>query len=346
MKLRSKGILFGTLTAHPDGTVDTSDVDGVNDDLRVRPFFAQGKTFSIREFIVGAFNDEMGLQSPDPVLRAAANGADVVSPTGMVLTGSIDTFEGPPVTGAEDDGDGDGVTDEIPAALIDYMEFYLFNYFKAGTHEQTANTRRGYLLMGAVGCTDCHVPHVRIDQDRRVADVETTYSADEPGYNHLFATATPIYDSVDDGSGHPALKHPQGGEFWVRNIFTDFKRHDLGPAFHERNFDGTITTQFMTEPLWGVGSTPPYGHDGRSINLSEVILRHGGEAQQSRDAFAALPQKEQQQVLAFLNSLVLFPPDDTASNLNPGDPSMPGYPQFGHGSIALGALFNDPSESE
>jgi CxxC motif-containing protein (DUF1111 family) len=34
----------------------------------------------------------------------------------------------------------------------------------------------------------------------------------------------------------------------------------------------------MTEPLWGVGSTAPYGHDGRSINLREVILRHGGEA--------------------------------------------------------------------
>ena len=69
------------------------------------------------------------------------------------------------------------------------------------------------------------------------------------------------------------------------------KRHDLGPAFHERNYDGTTTTQFMTEPLWGVGSTAPYGHDGRSINLREVILRHGGEAQAARDAFAALPER-------------------------------------------------------
>lgn len=35
----------------------------------------------------------------------------------------------------------------------------------------------------------------------------------------------------------------------------------------------------MTTPLWGVGSTPPYGQDARSINLKEVILRHGGEAE-------------------------------------------------------------------
>ena len=72
------------------------------------------------------------------------------------------------------------------------------------------------------------------------------------------------------------------------------KRHDLGPAFWERNYDGTLTKQFMTEPLWGVGSSPPYGHDGRSINLREVILRHGGEARASRNAFAALSGSEQE----------------------------------------------------
>ena len=74
----------------------------------------------------------------------------------------------------------------------------------------------------------------------------------------------------------------------------------------------------MTTPLWGVGTTAPYGHDGRSINLNEVILRHGGEAQRARDAFAGFGFAAGR-VLDFLNSLVLFPPDDTASNLNPGD---------------------------
>ena len=78
-------------------------------------------------------------------------------------------------------------------------------------------------------------------------------------FNRLFAAATPLHGSVDDGSGFPTLKPPLGGPFLVENIFTDFKRHDLGPAFHERNFDGTTQTEFITEPLWGVGSTPPYG---------------------------------------------------------------------------------------
>jgi hypothetical protein len=51
-------------------------------------------------------------------------------------------------------------------------------------------------------------------------------------------------------------------------------------------------------------------------------------------------------VLAFLNALVLFPPDDTASNLDPGNPSLANFPQFGHGSIKLTVLFNDPTDKE
>ena len=78
----------------------------------------------------------------------------------------------------------------------------------------------------------------------------------------------------------------------------------------------------------------------------EVILRHGGAAQAERDAFAALPRSAQGDVIAFLQSLVLFPPDDTASNLDPGDRTAPGFPQYGHGSIKLTVLFNDPRRIE
>ena len=66
-------------------TVDTSRVVGVNPDLRVRPFFHHGDTISIREFLVGAFNAEMGLEAFDPDLKAADGGARVVTPSGMVL---------------------------------------------------------------------------------------------------------------------------------------------------------------------------------------------------------------------------------------------------------------------
>jgi hypothetical protein len=345
-ELVSKGIRYGVIRARPDGGVDTGGVRGVDPDLRVRPFFAEGGTISIREFVVGAFNAEMGLEAVDPLLASAAAGGRVVTPSGMVLDGSTDKIEAPLAADELDDPDGDGVRDEIPTALIDHMEFYLLNYFKPATYRQTRTTAEGLSTMRAIGCTGCHVQNLTIDRDRRVADVETVYDPRNAIMNGLFATASLRLIETEDDPSAPTLKLPAGQSFVVQNFFADLKRHDLGPSFHERNYDGTVRTMLLTEPLWGVGSTPPYGHDGRSINLREVILRHGGEAQRSRDAFASLPDSRKYAVIEYLESLVLFPPDDTASNLDPGDRSAAGFPQNGHGSIKLGALFNDPSEGE
>jgi hypothetical protein len=345
LRLVSKGIDFGRLTAFPDGRVDTSQVEGVDADLRVRPFFHHGGTISIREFAIGAFAAEMGLQASDPVLCAATDPVaptHAISPAGFSFDPSLDRFERPPGC-AGGDPDGDGVSDELDPAVIDHMEFYLLNYFKPGLGAQTARTQRGRARMDALGCTGCHVPDLVIESDRRVADVETVFDPARGIMNRLFATAEPRFVAIDDGGAHP-LVLPTAERFVVKNLFTDFKRHDLGPAFHEREYDGTMHTEFLTEALWGVGSSAPYGHDGRSINLEEVILRHGGEARASRDAFARLPDAARREILDFLGTLVLFPPDDTASNLNPGDRA--GNPQEpeGHGSINLGALFQISEE--
>jgi hypothetical protein len=345
--LSAKGIQFGSLTAHPNGTVDTSKVEGVDPDLRVRPFFAHGDTISIREFVNGAMHNEMGFQCSDPELASATrNKARMTTPSGMVLDGSTDRLEAPPDPDPTEVRPGELPVNGMDTAAVDYLEFYLLNYFKPGLYQQTAAVQRGRQLLQTVGCTSCHIPDLQIDRDRRVADVETVYNAERGHFNHLFATATPLFNVVDDGDGFQPRKVPKLGSFTVRNIFTDFKRHDLGPAFWERNYDGTYQKLFLTAALWGVGTTPPYGHDGRSSNLREVILRHGGEAQASRDLFAALAEPDQTDLIAFLNSLVLFPPDDTASNLDPGDALAPGFPQTRHGSIKLSVLFNDPTDIE
>jgi hypothetical protein len=48
MPLRSKGIDYGWLTAKPDGSLDFTEIEGVDDDLLVKPFFAEGSARSIR----------------------------------------------------------------------------------------------------------------------------------------------------------------------------------------------------------------------------------------------------------------------------------------------------------
>ena len=339
-KLFSKGIQYGSVTANPDGSLDTSEVTGVDPDLRVKPFFAEGSTISIREFVVGALHNEMGLEaSSDPDLLLASSGVRVVTPSGMVLDGSKDKIKPPP---APDPENGN----EIDPALVDHLEFYLLNYFKPGHAAQDVITDAGRRVFTKIGCSSCHIADLPINRDRRVADVETAYDPSNGVFNSMFSTAATLYQDINDGSGYPDLKLPLGNPFVVKDIFTDFKRHDVGVYFYERNFDGTLQTQFLTRPLWGVGTTGPYGHDGRSNTLTDVILRHGGEAQAARNAFAALRPFQVNHLLAFLNSLALFPPDDTASNLDPADPTKQNFPQFGHGSIKLTVLFNDPTDPE
>jgi CxxC motif-containing protein (DUF1111 family) len=126
--------------------------------------------------------------------------------------------------------------------------------------------------------------------------------------------------------------HPAGG---VRvALFGDLKRHRLGSALAdaqetpvarangEQLVDGGVPvvverSVFLTAELWGAGSTGPWLHDGRAGTIEEAILLHGvgappppgdpdrSEAQEARDAFAALSAADREAAVTFLRSLVL-----------------------------------------
>ena len=80
----------------------------------------------------------------------------------------------------------------------------------------------------------------------------------------------------------------------------------MGPDLEEVGYDGVRNSLWRTPPLWGVGSGFPWGHDGACLTLREVIVRHGGEAAASRDAFVNAPIAEQRELLEFLEALVLY----------------------------------------
>jgi len=129
--------------------------------------------------------------------------------------------------------------------------------------------------------SSCHTPTHHY-HDRRVADLETVYDSANACSTTCLRPQPPL---LHEGRLAVASR-PEASlrnSFVVKDIFTDFKRHDLGTNFYERNWDGTVRTQFLTRPLWGAAPLS-YGHDGRSITLHDVILRHGGEAQASRNA--------------------------------------------------------------
>ena len=59
----------------------------------------------------------------------------------MVLDGRIDDIEVAFAQDATMDEDDDGVFNEIPTSIVDFMEFYLLNYFKPATGEQSGEQR-------------------------------------------------------------------------------------------------------------------------------------------------------------------------------------------------------------
>jgi hypothetical protein len=109
---------------------------------------------------------------------------------------------------------------------------------------------------------------------------------------------------------------PKKQAYTIRGIYSDFKYHDVGEAFYQMQFDGTFIRKWRTPPLWGVGTTGPYGHDGASLSLHDVIVRHGGEALTSRKAYTNLNEKQREQLIAFLNSLVLYQTDQLPCDMN------------------------------
>jgi CxxC motif-containing protein (DUF1111 family) len=89
------------------------------------------------------------------------------------------------------------------------------------------------------------------------------------------------------------------------------RRWDLGPGIAESiDETGTGSSVFMTENLWGVGSTPPYLHDGRATTLTEAILFHDGQATQARTEFLAMSDNDKHDIVSFLQNLVLYVSDE------------------------------------
>ena len=98
--------------------------------------------------------------------------------------------------------------------------------------------------------------------------------------------------------------------YQVIHPFTDLLLHDMGPGLADGRPDGFASgSEWRTPPLWGLGLIEVVNghtrllHDGRARNISEAILWHGGEAEQSRDAFLNMLAEERDALIAFLRSL-------------------------------------------
>ncbi len=65
----------------------------------------------------------------------------------------------------------------------------------------------------------------------------------------------------------------------------------------------TSPSEWRTPPLWGVADSGPYLHDGRAATLADAIKLHAGQATSSANRFTSLSDVQQEEVIAFLNTL-------------------------------------------
>lgn len=87
-------------------------------------------------------------------------------------------------------------------------------------------------------------------------------------------------------------------------LFSDLLLHDMGPGLADGIAQESASgSEFRTAPLWGVGASAPYLHDGRAPTLAAAIAAHGGEAQESANRFFDLDADAVAALVAYLESL-------------------------------------------
>jgi CxxC motif-containing protein (DUF1111 family) len=162
---------------------------------------------------------------------------------------------------------------ELPQNYFNYAVFYTEALAVPQRRNWTdATIVKGKMLFAQVSCAKCHIPQM-----------ETGTSA-----------------TVSLASNQ--IIHP----------YTDLLLHDMGADLADGRPDYLATgSEWRTPPLWGIGLVNLVNnsngiflmHDGRARSIEEAILWHGGEANQSKQAFMKLSQSDRNALIQFVNDL-------------------------------------------
>ena len=338
MALLSKGISFGTLTHNPDGSWNTSRVQGlaapslsssaaVPPSLIIRPLHQVGNVISIRQFSNNAFNHHHGMQSEERF-------------------------------GLGVDADGDNVVNELTTADLTAVSLFQATLAVPGRviPNDPAVERavlKGEHLFDQIGCNSCHVDALPLTADNnpglpgRPGWIYFEPNPYNPGQHGIpnspnLLCPNPLPSDCSRGSANypvsaPALTvdltsdalplprlHAHRGVVMVP-AYTDLKLHDISatadpasdpecepldqnqPAGSTGFFAGNC--KFITRKLWGFyNQGGAFMHHGKFTTAREAVEAHNGEALPQRRAFDALSADEQNALIEFLKSLQVLPP--------------------------------------
>jgi CxxC motif-containing protein (DUF1111 family) len=140
----------------------------------------------------------------------------------------------------------------------------------------TADVTAGEKVFNDVGCATCHTPTMKTS----------------PAGTRINAGAFVVPRALGNKTFHP---------------YSDFLVHDIGTGDGIPILPGpeyAATRNLMrTAPLWALRTRNRLMHDGLSFTKQEAIARHTGQAEEVTQRYDTLSPTEQQQLLAFLDSL-------------------------------------------
>lgn len=167
--LVTKGVSFGEIR-YDGGQFDTSRIEGIDDDLVVRPFGRKGEFETVRAFDIGAMMFHFGMQPVE-------------------------------IVGEGVDADGDGVANEVLTGELSALDIFATTLERPFSEPRDENAERGATLFEQVGCAQCHVP--TLTTERRSLPLSYPEVPTDPFANVFYeidlTAAAPGFDPVDGG---------------------------------------------------------------------------------------------------------------------------------------------------
>jgi CxxC motif-containing protein (DUF1111 family) len=168
------------------------------------------------------------------------------------------------------------VIDSTGKADCDRDSDYVRLLGPAPTVALSASAVAGQALFHQISCDECHTPTL-------------TTSASFIPISDLSSENTTVITALSNKSVP---------------LYSDLLLHNMG-TLNDGIAQGAATpNQMMTPPLWGLRYKIPYLHDGRATNSIDAAIRaHAGDALPAATRYINLSTTQQQQLVAFLNSI-------------------------------------------
>ena len=184
--------------------LDTSNLEGIDGDLVVKPFGRKGNNVTTRDFDCGALRFHMGMEPVE-------------------------------IVGKDNDHDGDGVANEITIAELSALSIFNTTTPRPRQEEYTGP---GATIFEESGCSECHIPVMKTEG--HILPYQQPELPQQP-----FSETNKYYEVDLVNSSANFEVDPDNSDGMLVKLFSDLKRHDMGPRLQESLTSATVEENRM-----------------------------------------------------------------------------------------------------